>query len=272
MLKKFIFMLTVVFITCTVNTTYANTAANQAKSNGERLLEKLATFEETIDSGEIRAIDSQYDALSNEIKKTELSIGKVSGKSNRDYLNNTYVKPAKIARERVIYEVSQYRLLLIIENQVDEGNVEKAAANLEKLERLKKRAVEIKKAGGYEALPESVEFDLRYTEEYLTEIITPRGIYISDVDLEWESVTVMNDTNETVDISGWYLISEEGNQRYDFPEGSTMEAGYYIAVLSGPDAYDGAFEQLWTTSYMWNNNGDAALLYNADGELVSEYR
>jgi competence protein ComEC len=98
------------------------------------------------------------------------------------------------------------------------------------------------------------------------------NVYISDVDLKNEAVTVMNDSNQNVDISGWYLISEEGNQRYDFPEGSVIQAGYYIKVLSGADAYNGVYEQLWTNAYIWNNSGDAALLYNSQGELVSEVR
>jgi competence protein ComEC len=98
-------------------------------------------------------------------------------------------------------------------------------------------------------------------------------VYISDVDLSQETVTVMNGSNATVDISGWYLISEEGNQRYDFPPGSTLEAGYYITVWSGPDAQNiPPYYQLWTNGYIWNNSGDAALLYNSQGELIDEVR
>jgi competence protein ComEC len=99
------------------------------------------------------------------------------------------------------------------------------------------------------------------------------NVYISDVDLDGETVTVMNGSGENVDISGWYLVSEEGNQRYDFPQGSTIEEGYYITVWSGPDAENRPpYYQLWTNGYIWNNSGDAALLYNAQGELVSEVR
>jgi competence protein ComEC len=99
------------------------------------------------------------------------------------------------------------------------------------------------------------------------------GVYISDVDLDGETATVMNASGENVDISGWYLVSEEGNQRYDFPQGSTIEEGYYITVWSGPDAENRPpYYQLWTNGYIWNNSGDAALLYNAQGELVSEVR
>nr|WP_240050999.1 lamin tail domain-containing protein [Metabacillus litoralis] len=99
------------------------------------------------------------------------------------------------------------------------------------------------------------------------------GVFISVGDFEMEYVTILNNTNENADLSNWYLISEEGNQCYDFPEGTIIESGYYLDVLSGPDAYDSPpYKQMWTKSYIWNNSGDAALLYNSKGELVSEFR
>ncbi|MGF2617721.1 MBL fold metallo-hydrolase [Rossellomorea vietnamensis] len=102
---------------------------------------------------------------------------------------------------------------------------------------------------------------------------TPENIYISEVDLSGETVTISNGSNLGADISGWYLISEVGNQRYDFPEGSFIEAGNHITVLSGPDAYKALpYYHLWTKGYIWNNSGDAALLYNSQGELVDELR
>jgi len=155
-LKKALFLLTAIFtLIFSANITHA-AAKDDAKALGQGLLKKLSSFEQTINAGDIEDIHNQYDAMSNEIKKTERAIGKVSGKSNRDQLNNSYVRPAKIARERVIYEVSQYRLLLIIEKQLNEGQLDKAQSNLEKLERLKKRAVEIKEAGGYKAVPATI--------------------------------------------------------------------------------------------------------------------
>ncbi|MFD2214865.1 hypothetical protein [Metabacillus endolithicus] len=155
-MKKALFLLTAIFtLIFSANITHA-AAKDDAKALGQGLLKKLSSFEQTINAGDIEDIHNQYDAMSNEIKKTERAIGKVSGKSNRDQLNNSYVRPAKIARERVIYEVSQYRLLLIIEKQLNEGQLDKVQSNLEKLERLKKRAVEIKEAGGYKAVPATI--------------------------------------------------------------------------------------------------------------------
>ncbi|MFD2216453.1 hypothetical protein [Metabacillus endolithicus] len=61
-------------------------------------------------------IDESYYNFGSEIKKTERAIGKVSGSASRKSLNDKYVTPAKIARERVIYEVSQVILIKDIEN------------------------------------------------------------------------------------------------------------------------------------------------------------
>lgn len=85
-----------------------------------------------------------YDQLSQSIKKTEISIGKVYGSNIRHLLLDEFVVPAKIAKESIIYEVSIYRLLEQIEAQTDKTARE---LNLKKLDRLKARAKEIKEQG-----------------------------------------------------------------------------------------------------------------------------
>lgn len=89
-------------------------AYKDADKSGKVLTELRLSFEESIDAGNLELIDISYDDYSAAIKKTERAIGKVSGKTNRRALLEKYVTPAKIARERVIYEVSQLRLLHII--------------------------------------------------------------------------------------------------------------------------------------------------------------
>lgn len=98
------------------------------------------------------------------MKVVESKIGKVSGSSNRSSLNEKYVKPAKVAIEGTIYEVSQYRLLNAINTNVAAGNLGKAISDTEKLERLKTRAEDIKEAGGYQQLPSNVNKTLRTSE------------------------------------------------------------------------------------------------------------
>jgi len=145
---------------------------NNAVKQGNTLRLLTISFNATIDDGDIAVIDSMYDDLSSEIKKTEKMIGKVSGSKNRKTLNEKYVTPAKVARERVIYEVSQFRLLFVIEDWFQKNDFESMEKDYAKLERLKKRAVEIKRVGGYKALPTSVNSELDSYEQWIKDRFT----------------------------------------------------------------------------------------------------
>jgi len=88
-----------------------------------------------------------YHLLSANIRKEELIIGKVYGSETRKYMAEALVKQAKIVRETVIYEVSIFELLNKINNLMAQNDQAAAFKELEKLDRLKHRAVEIKEAG-----------------------------------------------------------------------------------------------------------------------------
>ncbi|WP_121663763.1 hypothetical protein [Metabacillus litoralis] len=185
-MKKIFLTFIILIFTVSFSKQAIASSLDEATKLGKGLQNKLSSFEKTIDSGDIVAINDQYDKLSSEIKKTEKAIGKVSGKSKRDALNSTYVKNAKIARERVIYEVSQYRLLGVINESLKAGNTEKANLDLAKLERLKKRAIEIKKAGGYKDIPTKVTNTLATMEnKVVTEIENTSLLTKAFPGLEW---------------------------------------------------------------------------------------
>jgi SbsC C-terminal domain/Bacterial pre-peptidase C-terminal domain len=138
------------------NALAATTSSQNATNQGKQLITQLNEFNRIINSGNIAAINMKYDALSKQIKNTEKAIGKVSGSKNRTNLNNQYVRPAKVARERVIYEVSQFRLLDSIDKKIEFNESKNTLSQLAKLDRLKKRATQIKNAGGYQDLPSEV--------------------------------------------------------------------------------------------------------------------
>jgi len=69
---------------------------------------------------------------------------------------------------------------------------------------------------------------------------------IAAVDLRAESVTIENRSTNGIDVSGWVLISEIGDQRFTFPTGTVIPVGASITVVSGPDATAGAGRLLWT--------------------------
>ncbi|MFY4775152.1 hypothetical protein [Metabacillus sp. RGM 3146] len=135
----------------------------EAVKQGSLLSGKTAAYINTIKGGDISKISSSYTGLTLQVKNTEKAAGKVAGSSNRAALLNKYVKPAKIQVERTIYEVSEYRLLSSMKTNISDDNYQ-IDDDMNKLQRLKKRAVQIKQAGGYQALPDSVNRSLHYRE------------------------------------------------------------------------------------------------------------
>ncbi|HZG70379.1 MAG TPA: S-layer homology domain-containing protein [Chondromyces sp.] len=91
--------------------------------------------------------------------------------------------------------------------------------------------------------------------------------------LSTEVVAIKNNGNTSIDMSGWYLVSVEGNQRFDFPDGYILKAGATVYITSGPNAKHQPPAYLkWTTANIWNNSGDMARLYNGNGVKVSELK
>ncbi|GAW92474.1 MBL fold metallo-hydrolase [Calderihabitans maritimus] len=97
------------------------------------------------------------------------------------------------------------------------------------------------------------------------------GVKIAGIDLKGEVVTIKNTGGAAVDISGWKLVSEKGNQTFTFPSRTVIPAGGILKVVSGPNAQAGPSTLVWTKSYIWNNKGDPGALYDAQGKLVSRY-
>lgn len=90
---------------------------------------------------------AQYHQHSANINKSERVFSRLYGSELRGRYNQEAITPAKIARETVIYEVSMYGLLDIIESKIEQGSISEAQSLLEKYNRLEKRAVDIKNAG-----------------------------------------------------------------------------------------------------------------------------
>lgn len=95
------------------------------------------------------------------------------------------------------------------------------------------------------------------------------AVVISGIDLAGEVVTIQNQGTVDVDLSGWKLVSETGNQTSTFPPGTVIRRGGTLKVVSGPKAQAAVDTLVWTKSYIWNNDGDPAALYDASGKLVS---
>lgn len=95
-------------------------------------------------------------------------------------------------------------------------------------------------------------------------------VELSAIDLKEEIAVVTNRSNTEVNLTGWKLVSEVGNQTFVFPDGTILPAGKSLKIVSGEKAQAGAGTLLWTKSQIWNNQGDPGALYNAQGDLIGK--
>lgn len=95
------------------------------------------------------------------------------------------------------------------------------------------------------------------------------NVEIVSKDLIEEIVGIKNNSNEAVSLKDWQLISIEGAQVFNFPN-VTLQPGKTFYVTSGSNAREGQNYLKWTKKQIWLNDGDAAQLRNAKGEIVSE--
>jgi hypothetical protein len=95
-------------------------------------------------------------------------------------------------------------------------------------------------------------------------------VTISHLSLTEEVVTISNNSDQSIDLTDWKLVSTVGQQTFTFPPGTILPAGTNLKVVSGRGATAGPNKIVWTSSYIWNNNGDHAQLYNHKQQLISE--
>ncbi|NPE23306.1 hypothetical protein DWB64_15910 [Fusibacter sp. A1] len=92
------------------------------------------------------------------------------------------------------------------------------------------------------------------------------AVSIVSVGLSSEEVVIKNTSDQAVQLKAYKLVSVTGNQTYTFGD-YLLEAGKTVTVYSG----QGSGDLRWTGSYIWNNDGDPAELYDGSGRLVSRY-
>ena len=102
-------------------------------------------------------------------------------------------------------------------------------------------------------------------------LVKVQNVMIENVELKDEVVTIRN-TNNSLDLSGWTLVSEVGGETYEFPKGYIFKADSIIKVVSGRGKIGNGDDILkWTGSYIWNNKGDSCSLYDDKGILIDRY-
>lgn len=103
-------------------------------------------------------------------------------------------------------------------------------------------------------------------------------VSIQNVDLTGEVVVIVNAGASPQIMTGWELLSEEGGQRFVFPQ-FTLDPGAAVRVTSGPNGrQDPPGVLQWLKSdespylgHIWNNDGDVAILSDSGGNEVSRF-
>jgi len=114
-------------------------------------------------------------------------------------------------------------------------------------------------------------FDKPAYQPVPVEIDDNSKIQIMKVNLQGEIVLIKNNGNHPVDLSGWKLLSVKGSQDFFFPAGTILQAGKEMTIASGRNAENVPGAIIWSKSYIWNNEGDPAELYDNKGRLVSRF-
>jgi hypothetical protein len=93
-----------------------------------------------------------------------------------------------------------------------------------------------------------------------------------------ESVTIINRGTIVQPMSGWVLASLRGLVFYEFPDDLILHAGMIAVVHSGqqepqkvPSHHNVWRELFWTTDQIWNNHGDIAVLFDANGLEIDRF-
>ncbi len=88
---------------------------------------------------------------------------------------------------------------------------------------------------------------------------------ITELDTKDEHITIRNDSGQTVDLDGWSILPEKGNDLYFFPGGTMLEPGKTLTVYSGKENPPPS-GLLWTAKKIWHDKkADAAVLIDPYG-------
>lgn len=85
-----------------------------------------------------------------------------------------------------------------------------------------------------------------------------------------EYIRITNRGAADQNMTGWRINSVVGNQNYTFPDGYTLAGSASVYIHSGSGAIASPpTHLLWSYAYIWNNDGDKAILYDAANQIVT---
>jgi hypothetical protein len=93
-------------------------------------------------------------------------------------------------------------------------------------------------------------------------------VQIVSVDKADELIVIKNMTNAAINLNGWYLVSEAGNQRCDLKGSIPANAQLKIRTRTGAG---GDINCGFSAPILNNTESDPTSLYNSRGDLISRY-
>lgn len=91
-------------------------------------------------------------------------------------------------------------------------------------------------------------------------------IAIQEIDKEMQTITLVNNGADA-DLSGYFIISQKGNEIFVFPQGAALAAGQTLTVA----CRGGVGDYIWNDSKVWSKKSDeAGLLFDAYGNELSQ--
>ena len=93
------------------------------------------------------------------------------------------------------------------------------------------------------------------------------GPYIIGVDPDDDRITLGNSGSAAVNLDGFYLYSNKGEELYTFPAGTALSPGASLTV--GTHSTDGGYDLLWDDKKVVNSKKtDTIYLYDSYGRVV----
>lgn len=95
-----------------------------------------------------------------------------------------------------------------------------------------------------------------------------QSVLLSGKSAKQDSISVTNHGREAADISGWYILSEKGNEMFVFPE-KMLQPGETVTITS--QSSDAKGDLTWPEKKVWHKSkADKAMLYDVYGRLIHE--
>ena len=97
------------------------------------------------------------------------------------------------------------------------------------------------------------------------------GVTIASVDNQDDCITLQNTGKKAVDVGGWYIVSDKGNQLYVLPKGTEIAPGGTLTI--GSQSTKGAADLIWPDTKVWHKTKeDKAELYDVYGRLLDSMK